>query len=151
MFFVGIVIVIFLMESLVKNYIEKNKNFEQEEEILDGNITIQKFHNRGVAMNFLEKKPHLILGITGAMIGVLLVIFGYVLPKKGNILTKIGLSLLLGGALSNLTDRIMKGYVTDYFSFTKIKQLKNIVFNLADMFIFVGGIILVIASLLKKK
>ncbi|HOE57893.1 MAG TPA: signal peptidase II, partial [Bacillota bacterium] len=48
------------------------------------------------------------------------------------------LSLILGGAIGNLIDRIRMGYVIDYLSFTIFPP----VFNLADSAIVVGAILL---------
>ena len=44
------------------------------------------------------------------------------------------------GAASNVLDRFKRGYVIDYFTIN-IKPIKNIVFNLADIFIFIGSFI----------
>lgn len=51
-----------------------------------------------------------------------------------------GLSLILGGAIGNLIDRIFLGYVRDFISI----QLFSFVFNLADLFITVGVICFII-------
>ena len=56
--------------------------------------------------------------------------------------------LILGGAIGNLIDRIFRGYVVDFISFTLFKK-EMAIFNLADTFITIGVIILII--LLFKK
>ena len=60
----------------------------------------------------------------------------WILPKKGISLIKLALSVTLGGAVSNLYDRL-RDYVVDYFSI-QFGRLKRVVFNLGDMFIFFG-------------
>jgi signal peptidase II len=60
--------------------------------------------------------------------------------KGSNILT-IGLAFLTGGALSNVFDRIRLKKVVDFFSF---KCKPDLIFNLGDMFIFLGCILLII-------
>ena len=72
-------------------------------------------------------------------------IFFWVYPKKGYGAEKLGTSLVLGGGLSNLYDRMKKGYVVDYFSI-RLGKLKKIVFNLGDIFIFLGAVILLLAE-----
>ena len=57
------------------------------------------------------------------------------MTKKGCLAQKIGLSMVLGGAISNLYDRLVKGYVVDYFSI-EIKRLKKVIFNLGVIFVF---------------
>ena len=51
--------------------------------------------------------------------------------------------MVLGGALGNLLDRIIYGYVIDFFDFY-IFSYDYPIFNMADCFIFVGVIILII-------
>jgi signal peptidase II len=98
-------------------------------------------------LNFLEDKAQIVKMISATLAGILLIIFAFVIPKKGNYLLKLGVSLLLGGALSNVYDRLTRGYVVDYFSF---KFLKKIVFNISDILIFIGSLFITIHSLFKK-
>jgi signal peptidase II len=141
--YILIIVTIFLGERRIKKYIEENKKAGKKEEILKGNIILTKYHNKGAMLNFLEKKPNIVLALSGTIIGITILLFAKTLAKDNNKLLKFGMSLLLGGALSNLSDRIEKGYVVDYFSF---KGLKNIIFNLSDIFIFIGGIFIVISK-----
>lgn len=68
---------------------------------------------------------------------------------KGRVADKIGLSILLGGAVSNLYDRLARHYVVDYFSI-QYGKLKKVVFNLGDFFIFLGAIILFVAEIVRS-
>ncbi len=63
-------------------------------------------------------------------------------------LAKIGLALVLGGALGNLTDRVLTGTVVDYVYFSIINFP---VFNLADSAIDVGVILLLWYSLRRDR
>lgn len=63
-------------------------------------------------------------------------------------LEKLALSLCLAGGISNLSDRFIRGQVVDYFTIN-FRRLKRVVFNLADIFIFLGAIILLVASIFK--
>ena len=59
---------------------------------------------------------------------------GTQLLHGGNKLSRAGLAMILGGGMSNYTDRRNKGYVTDYVSLNvKNKELRKIVFNLSDV------------------
>ena len=60
---------------------------------------------------------------------------------RGRILEKLALTLTLAGGVSNLYDRMKRGYVVDYFSF-QWKALKKVVFNLGDLFIFAGAFLM---------
>ena len=57
--------------------------------------------------------------------------------------------MTIGGALSNLYDRVFRGYVVDYFS-VQWKGLKKVVFNLGDMFIFLGAMMIAGAQVVRS-
>ena len=62
--------------------------------------------------------------------------------EKGTRISKLGLSMILGGGLNNYTERRRKGYVTDYVSLNvKKKEIRKIVFNLSDVCIAAGTIL----------
>jgi lipoprotein signal peptidase len=147
MFYLILIAGIFLTEWKIKNYIEKNKEMHKKEEILGGNIVIERYHNKGAMLNFLENDVKVVKTISCTLLGVILLMFLFLLPKKGDKLLKFAMALILGGALSNVVDRFTRGYVVDYFSF---KFLKKIVFNISDICIFIGSGFAVIHSLFKK-
>lgn len=62
---------------------------------------------------------------------------------------KWGLALVVGGALSNMVDRLARGYVVDYIDF-HIGTWHYATFNLADSAITVGAIIIAIHIIFKK-
>jgi signal peptidase II len=148
MAFLIIILVIFIVDFKVKTYIEKTKEMHKKEEILNGNIIIERYHNKGAILNSMDHKPGLVKIISSIMLGTIFLVFSVLLTKKGNILYKLGLSLILGGAASNVYDRIKKGYVVDYFSF---KFLKRVIFNLSDLFIFIGAVLISVVSLFEKE
>lgn len=147
MLYLIVIAAIFFTELKIKNYIEKNKEMHKKEEILNGNIVIERYHNKGAMLNFLENDVKMVKTISLTLLGVILLIFISLLPRKGDKLLKVALSFILGGALSNIYDRFTRGYVVDYFSF---KFLKKIVFNISDICIFIGAGLTVIRSLFKK-
>lgn len=76
----------------------------------------------------------------------------FVIPKKGKKLVKYGLAFLIGGAAGNVYDRAVRHYVVDYFSFeTGLAWFDRIIFNISDIFIFVGMILLVIGDAVAKE
>lgn len=146
-FYVMVAAGAFVLDYKIKNYIEKNKEYNDPEEIMGGNIIIRKIYNRGAIMNFMDHKQRLVSKVSVMLTLALSVCYVWVLLKKGWGGLKFALSLVLGGAISNTYDRVMHNYVVDYFSFnTKIQGLKKIVFNISDMFIFLGAAIAVVWS-----
>ncbi len=146
MIYIFIAAGIFVADWFIKDYIEKTKQFGKEEKIFNGNIILNKYHNKGAMLNFMDKNPNGVMIVSGAILGMIIVMFALLLPKKNNRVLKFGMSLLVGGALSNVIDRINKGYVVDYFSF---KWLKKVIFNISDIFIFIGSVLIMITSLFK--
>lgn len=129
---------------------DESINPGEKKEIFAGRIVLKKQYNRGMFLNFMEDSADAVKTISGVLLGVLLLIFLIFLPKKDKRLFKLGLSLCLGGAISNTADRMTKGHVVDYFSFNR-SRIKSVVFNLADMFIFLGSLLMAAASFFPLK
>lgn len=147
MIYILIVIAIVAAEHFIKNYIEKNIKDGEERDIAGGRITVQKYHNKGAFLNFLDNKKEIVKAASSVCLGLLLLLFVTTLPRKGSRLYKLGLSLVLGGAASNVSDRFRRGYVVDYFSIN-YKKLKNIIFNIGDFAIFAGCFFLFLSEIL---
>ena len=120
---------------------ERARNELSGQKIKRKNMTFTLVKNEGAFKGLLKDHPMVLLSVQ--VIGVVFVFVLFLLQlfvKKDKLLT-IGLSLLLGGAIGNLIDRIRNKYVTDFFAF---KWTKNLYYNLADMFIFIGALITLI-------
>ncbi len=106
-------------------------------------LRFKKSFNRGAAMNLGQRHPEYIrllsgLVLTGAEAALLIKLAG-----KKHSLTNAGLTLMIGGAASNVYDRFKRGEVTDYISFTTgIPRLDDTVFNLGDFAIFAGTLLI---------
>ena len=103
-------------------------------------------HNTGAAFSILEGSKLLFIAV--GIIAIVLIALYY-----KNIEDKIEYdvlvhSLLIGGIIGNMIDRIIHGYVIDFLSFN-IFGYNFPVFNLADSFIVVA-IILLIARVIKE-
>lgn len=141
---------IFFGDEGIKYYIEKKKSLAEEKKILKDNIIITKYHNKGAMLNFMQKRPNWIIGISSAGMGAVLALIIEHVTSKANFLQKWGSALILGGGFSNLWNRIQKGYVVDYLIINKGK-LKNVIFNLSDFAIILGGIMLSIGSIFGRR
>jgi len=147
MIYILIALFVFLLDWNIKKHIERNFNIGQEKKLLKGKITVRKQYNKGFSFNILKEKAEYVKMITAFVFGILVLVFIMILPQKNKTLKKLGLSFCVGGAASNVTDRLKRGYVIDYFSLN-IKPIKNIVFNLADIFIFIGCFITFLSTLI---
>lgn len=146
MMYLLITLAVFLLDSNIKNFIEQSIRIGEKREILKGKITIRREYNSGFCLNIMDDNIDLVKKLSAIVFGIVTLAYILILPKKRNRLRKLGLSLCIGGAASNLRDRFKKGKVVDYFSFN-IKSIEHIVFNLADIFIFIGSFIIFMSSL----
>ncbi len=69
--------------------------------------------------------------------------------RKNNLLMRISLASILGGAIGNLIDRILFGKVIDFFDFM-IGDFHWFIFNIADSAVTVGIVLMLIYSFLFK-
>ncbi len=151
MIFIILATAICIGDLAVKYWIENKRTFKDRTELFGGNIVIEKSHNRGACLNFLEKRPNYVLGLTGIVFGILLCFFAFLLPKQRQGLMKLATSFLVGGAAGNVFDRMHRGYVVDYLNFPKVKKMKHVDFNLSDLFLITGGVISLVVSMFTKE
>ena len=131
--FVGIIIffVIIILDQVTKVFfINKNINI-MPGGLLEFNYT----ENTGIAFNIGIGNVFTI-GIINILVLGLIVIF--IVKSKNNLRVLIPLFLILSGGISNLIDRIFRGYVIDFID---ILDFPN--FNLADISITIGIILLI--------
>lgn len=140
----------FALDYYLKCRIEKKPDGFQKE-ILGGRVLLRKSHNKGAMLNLLDEKQQLVAGFSLGLTVSLAFIFLYLLGQRGQRLLKAGLAVLLGGACSNVCDRVRRRYVVDYFSFSvKWERLRKIVFNLGDIFIFLGTFFMICWNVRRK-
>lgn len=109
--------------------------------LIPGIIALNSARNTGMAMGLFQGGVWIILGVSLLLVGLCI----YLL--KGMKLSgwaAIGLSLMAGGALGNMIDRIAFGYVVDMF---ELLFMDFYIFNVADVGV-VAGAVLCGASLL---
>lgn len=138
---------IFVLDLLIKNYIEKTGTEGEEKAVCGGKLLIRRYHNKGAFLDVGERRRDLVAVLSVVMTLGLTVLFVLTFSCKGGKLLKTGLAFLLGGAYSNTYDRLMRKYVVDYVSFpVKNKKIRNIVFNISDFCIMIGALLMVLGS-----
>ncbi len=113
--------------------------------VIPGFFNITRIHNSGAIFGILSGSGNLpvFLLLTGASLFALsFVIYYFVKTPATEGFTKIALALILAGALGNLTDRILRGYVIDFLDF-HIGRHHWPFFNVADSCITIGAVLLV--------
>jgi len=109
-------------------------------------------HNYGAAFSFLSDQggwQRWFFTIVSSVISLILVIWLYHLKKSEKLLA-IAISLVLGGAIGNLWDRVTLGYVVDFLDVyiqTSTGEWHWPAFNVADSAICIGAVFLIIDAL----
>ena len=137
-------------DGILKKRAEKELTDNKSKHILGGHIRIHLLHNPGAALGVWKEHPSYLLVLNSLMLGSVCGFFAHLFTKKGNVVAKTGLALAIGGGVSNLWDRIRRGYVTDYFSIhlgERFARLEKVVFNVSDVCIILG----LLGSLFVKK
>jgi signal peptidase II len=99
--------------------------------------------NTGAAFSILRGKQIFLIGLTLIVIAFLTGYLIRLMPERLP-LVKWSLVLVIGGAVGNLIDRMRLGYVVDFFDF---RLINFAIFNVADIAIVVGTILLSLAIL----
>lgn len=139
-------IAVFFCDQKVKKQVETGE-IKDGERFFKDYVTIQKSYNKGFVLNQFEESPKWVLVISSAVFGVLAFLFTLTLGKKHRKIKRFGLALALGGAASNLYDRIRQDQVTD---FAVIKGIKDIIVNIGDVFIVLGTFIAFIGEVIGR-
>ena len=97
--------------------------------------------NRGAAFGILSGKTWL-LSIIAVIICVAIVVAMKKMPNtKEYKWLKWSLMIILAGAIGNMIDRIVRGYVVDFFEFTFFEWP---VFNMADIYVVIGTVVMAV-------
>lgn len=136
-----IIILLVLIDQVVKFLISTNLNIYESINIIPNIFDITYAKNTGAAFSLLNGNNFLIIIIS--LIAIYF-IYMYLLKEEKSILIK---ALILSGVISNLIDRIIRGFVVDYFNF---KLINFPIFNIADICIVIGFLLYIIKSFRKK-
>ena len=143
---------IFLLDLLIKNYMEKHLEEGETRSFCEGKLLLRKYHNRGAFLDLGEKKQGVVALISLLLTLFMTVVFLTTFSFRGNAALKAGLALLLGGAYSNTYDRLTRRYVVDYVSFpVKNERFRRIVFNISDFCILIGALLMTLAGMWESK
>jgi signal peptidase II len=122
--------------------------FRNEIKVIDNFFSLVYVENTGAAWGMMKGRLWLLIIVALVALGI----FAY-LMKDFNLQTKpvysISLILMVTGAIGNLIDRIFRGFVIDFLEFT-FGNYHFPVFNLADSFLTIGVILLIIDVLFGK-
>ena len=134
-------LLIFFLDRITKIIITNNFELNIRNKIIDKFFYITNCHNEGAAFSIFSGSIFFLILIT-----VLVIYLIYKKIKsnsKMNNILSISYGLLLGGIVGNLFDRLFYGYVIDFLDFIILKY-DFAIFNVADMAIVIGAIMVLI-------
>ena len=143
----SIVSIIFILDRVSKIFVlNLNQNSFSNEIYSSKFLNIRLFWNDGIAFGlFSSNELNFYNILTFIIIFVILVIFYMTTQNKG--LKKYSLLMILGGALGNVFDRILYKSVPDFIDF-HIGEFHWFIFNVADIFITIGVIFMILTELI---
>jgi len=147
MLLITILSIIFVLLDQASKYSVINY-LNKDIEVINNFFYLIYTKNNGAAFSILTGKRILLIMITVLIIGALI---HYII--KNEISSKIEIltfSLIIGGSLGNLIDRVVRGYVVDFIS-VKIFGYHFPIFNIADSLICIGVFILLIIQFRKER
>jgi signal peptidase II len=152
-FFHGLIAVsVLVLDRIAKWTVAKNISLHDSIQVIPGCFRLTHVENRGAAFGLFADSPsEWKIGLLVFFSIVALVIVATLLWRSSHSLnsTGIGLSLILGGALGNLWDRLVSGRVVDFLLFY-LGPYQWPAFNVADSAIVIGAGLLVFEVVFAK-
>lgn len=145
-----IILIIFLIDRFSKLFVIKLDSQNHSSEIfLSKFLNIQLIWNEGVAFGLLSFEDGKLYNIiTVFILLVILVIFFIIIKSSG--VKKYSLLMIVGGALGNFYDRVLNKAVPDFIDF-HIGNFHWFIFNIADIFITIGVIFMILMEFIEVK
>lgn len=140
------VLVIFILDRITKLYV-----IYESDKLLNNELFISKYlnitliWNNGIAFGFFSLDQGNLYNVLTAIISIITIIILIIIINSRGI-KKYALLIILGGALGNLFDRVIYKAVPDFIDF-HIAEFHWFIFNVADIFITIGVIFMIIFEL----
>ena len=142
-----LITVVFILDRISKfEIIDKQMN--NNAIYVNDFINFELIWNTGIGFGLLSSSSSLIYNLLTALIGGIIIFLIYLLVSL-KFLDKILFSIIIGGALGNVYDRIVYYAVPDFIDI-HYKNFHWFTFNIADIFITVGILLLILKDVLFK-
>ena len=143
-----LIFLIFLTDQISKHYIINIFKSQNEVIYLTSFLNLQLIWNEGIAFGLLSFENDLYYNSITFLIVVVILILLFLIRNHDQ--SSYFYSMIIGGALGNLTDRIRYSSVPDFIDF-HISNFHWFVFNIADIFVTLGVICLIVAEIFFNK
>lgn len=148
-----IILSVFFFHWWARTTISQTVNLHETLTVISGFFSITHIRNPGAAFGIfsnLDSSFRLPLLLGTSFVALLLIGYLIIKGRRNHWTIKVGLSLLAGGALGNLCERLIYGEVVDYLDFY-LGSYHWPAFNLADVFICFGIGFFILHNLKRKR
>ena len=145
-YFLILILLIFTFDRYTKLIVINN--FNEQNYFVNDYINFDLIWNTGIGFGLLDTQSTLFYNFVTTLIGLVILILIYIMINSKN-LDKLIYSTIIGGAIGNFYDRITFKAVPDFIDL-HYNNFHWFVFNLADVFITIGILTLIISEMLKK-
>ncbi|CRF35634.1 peptidase A8 [Brachyspira suanatina] len=154
-----IALLIFIVDTVSKYFIDKYLQETIIKRVIGDILIFIYTRNYGVSFGFLNNVPetiqHIIPELLKVIVFIAMIVIFFIMLSinvKKQRLSMIGFTMVLGGAMGNLVDRIMRGYVTDFISMGFNETIRfPYNYNIADASITIGICIIAIGVFFFKE
>ena len=150
-FYINLIIIIsiFILDRLTKLYVIYLDKINSGSEIFSSKfLNIYLIWNEGIAFGLFSSNESSLYNFLTLFILIIILVILYMMTKSSG-LKKYSLLMILGGAIGNVFDRIIYKAVPDFIDF-HVGNFHWFIFNVSDIFISVGVILMVILELTDK-
>jgi len=144
-------LIILVLDQITKTWVSTHLSFNQPVNILP-HFDLRLLHNTGAAWSILADQggwQRWFLSALAIIVSIVIMVWLTRLDSKQRWLA-CGLALILGGALGNVMDRIIYGYVVDFIDIS-YQAWHWPAFNIADIGISIGAVMLLIDAIIFKQ
>ncbi len=126
-----------LLDQISKSIVVNGLPLYGEARFIPGVLSFYHTRNTGAAFSVLSDRRWVFMLLSCvAIVAITVMLYFW---RSRHVLLTVSLSMILGGGIGNMIDRIVNGYVTDFF---RVDFVDFAVFNVADSFITVGAVLL---------
>lgn len=152
-FFVLVILANISCDQISKNIVREHVDHQETISIIGDHFILTNVENTGAFLSMGSHFPLVIKTIFLSILPILIFLFGvYFLmtKKKINLYLALGISFAIGGGIGNVYDRVLYGSVTDFLHINYY-FVKTGIFNMADISIMIGTILIFINTYSNKE
>jgi len=147
-FMAGLLVCDQVSKSIVSQYVPYGGHIT----VIKGFFNISHVHNRGVVFGIFNRPGNSLVFIIltiASLIAFAVIVYLFIKMTASERFLKFTFSLIIVGAMGNLLDRLLRGYVIDFLDFY-INGLHWPSFNVADSCLTIGAVLMAYALLIKR-